>query len=99
MNAIVEHVKRAMIDGSYRRQAEMERLSELFKAQRMSMELDERAKDAIRATLQYVRTHITDAMLEASRRTGVPDVYLPTDDADKFRAMIDAVLLENEATA
>jgi hypothetical protein len=57
------------------------------------------ARSVAISVLQYVRTHITDSMIEASRRTGLPDLYLPTDDADKFRAMLSAALNDIEGGA
>lgn len=52
------------------------------------------ARMAIKAAFQHASVHITDSMLEASRSAGLPDLYLPTDDADKFRAMLAALLAE-----
>lgn len=85
MTGIVEHVATAVRDAGA--MSMYLRVEDLIEAQ---------TKAAIRATLEYARVHITDAMLEGSRRTGIPDFYLPTDDADKFRAMITALLAELE---
>lgn len=90
---LVEHVRRAVVDGAYRRRAENGRLSELSRFQAESVEERERAKDAIIATLQYVRGHVSEEMLAAMRLANM-NIAGGYGGPSGWEAAIDALLKE-----